>query len=181
MTGRRRSSAYVATLLVLMTVVFTIAHAEEFTRETGARYIIATVQAFRSVYSTQILSQVARSSVTPEENWVKKDHSVMLPSQFVQAAGAEIGDLELGLIGLTPISRKNLPKSRAEEDALRRLLDNPKIGILSFEDHNKFVALAPDIAIAQSCVSCHNAHPSSYRKDFKKGDVMGAIVVRMKK
>jgi ribosomal protein L14 len=38
-----------------------------------------------------------------------------------------------------------------------------------------------DLAIANTCVACHNTHPTSPKRDFKKGDVMGAIVVRFNK
>jgi hypothetical protein len=40
-----------------------------------------------------------------------------------------------------------------------------------------FMALYPDRAVSEACVSCHNTHPESPRKDFKLGDVMGAVVV----
>jgi hypothetical protein len=82
----------------------------------------------------------------------------MLPAQFVKAAGAEIKGFELGLIGLTPLYKANLPKTQAEADALK---------------------LAADYAIVQACADCHNSHPSSPRKDFRQGDLMGAIVVRL--
>jgi hypothetical protein len=143
-----------------------------------ARYILATARAFRTVYAKQILAQAARSNVKADENWTMNDHGVMLPAQFLKAAGRELDDFELGLIGLTPIYKENLPKTKAEEEALNKLIANPSIGILTFEDGNQFKGLAADIAIADSCVACHNSHPTSVKKDFKKGDVMGAVVVR---
>jgi ribosomal protein L14 len=53
--------------------------------------------------------------------------------------------------------------------------------MLTFEDGNQFKGLAVDLAIANTCVACHNTHPTSPKRDFKKGDVMGAIVVRFNK
>jgi Protein of unknown function (DUF3365) len=78
------------------------------------------------------------------------------------------------------VLRENLPKTKAEEEALKKLIANPSIGVLTFEDGNQFKGLAADIAIADSCVACHNSHPTSAKKDFKKAEilVMGAIVVR---
>ncbi|MDE3049644.1 MAG: DUF3365 domain-containing protein, partial [Nitrospirota bacterium] len=35
----------------------------------------------------------------------------------------------------------------------------------------------PDRAVAQTCVTCHNEHPNSPRRDFKVGDVMGGIII----
>jgi uncharacterized protein DUF3365 len=143
-----------------------------------ARYILATAKAFRTVYAKQTVAQAARSNVKADENWTMNEHGIMLPAQFLKAAGRELDDFELGLIGLTPIYKENLPKTKAEEEALKKLITNPSIGILTFEDGNQFKGLAADIAIADSCVTCHNSHPTSAKKDFKKGDVMGAIVVR---
>jgi hypothetical protein len=143
-----------------------------------ARYILATAKAFRTVYAKQIVAQAARSNVKADENWTMNDHGIMLPAQFLKAAGRELDDFELTLIGLTPIYKENLPKTKAEEDALKKLVANPSTGILTFEDGNQFKGLAADLAIADSCVGCHNSHPTSAKKDFKKGDVMGALVVR---
>jgi hypothetical protein len=146
-----------------------------------ARYVLATAKAFRTVYAKQIATQAARSDVKPDEDWTKNDHAIMLPAQFLKAAGKELEDFELSLIGLTPIYKENLPKTKAEEDALKKLTANPATEVLTFEDGNQFKGLAADIAIAESCVACHNAHPTSRKKDFRKGDVMGAIVVRFNK
>ena len=152
-----------------------------FTEPATARYILATAKAFRTVYAKQIVAQASRAEVKPDENWTKDDHAIMLPAQFLKAAGRELEDFELSLIGLTPIYKENLPKTKAEEDALKKLTANPATGVLTFEDGKQFKGLAADFAIADSCIACHNAHPSSPKKDFKKGDVMGAIVVRFNK
>jgi len=151
------------------------------TEPPSARYILATAKAFRTVYTKQIIAQAARSNVKPDENWTQNDHGIMLPAQFLKAAGRELDDFELSLIGLTPIYKENLPKTKAEEEALKKLMANPATGMVTFEDGNQFKGLAVDLAIADSCVGCHNSHPTSAKKDFKKGDVMGAIVVRFNK
>ena len=158
-----------------------VVFAAEFSRDAAARYILATAKAFRTVYSKQIVAQAAKSNVKPDENWTKDDHAIMLPAQFLKAAGSELKDFELSLIGLTPIYKENLPKTKAEEQALIKLAANPATGVLTFEDGNQFNWMAADLAIADSCVACHNAHPTSAKKDFKKGDLMGAIVVRFNK
>ena len=42
-----------------------------------------------------------------------------------------------------------------------------------------FTAVYADTAIATACVSCHNEHKDTPRKDFKMGDVMGGVVIRI--
>jgi uncharacterized protein DUF3365 len=173
--------AGVLAVMVVMTIAIPLAFATEFSREAAAKYILATAKAFRTVYAKQVVAQAAKSNVKPDENWTKDDHAIMLPAQFLKAAGSELKDFELGLIGLTPIYKENLPKTKAEEEALQKLAANPATGILTFEDGHQFKGIAADLAIADSCVSCHNAHPTSPKKDFKKGDLMGAIIVRFAK
>ena len=107
------------------------------------------------------------------------EHTIMIPAHFVKAAGAEIKDFELGLIGLTPISKANLPKTQAEADALKKMMADPELKVLTFADDKQFKGLAADHAIVQACIDCHNTHQNSPKKDFRKGDLMGAIVVRI--
>jgi hypothetical protein len=173
--------AWIVGCFVMLGVAVPLVFAADLSRDAAAKYILATAKAFRTVYAKQIVGQASKANVTPDENWTKNDHGIMLPAQFIKAAGAELKDFELGLIGLTPIYKDNLPKTKAEEDALKKLAADPKLGVLTFEDGSQFKGISADLAIADSCVSCHNAHPGSPRKDFKKGDVMGAIVVRFNK
>lgn len=178
-SGSRARFAISAIIIVVMAVPF--GFAADISQDLLARYILSTVQAFRTVYVKNVIEQTKKAGVKPSENWTKDDHAIMLPAQFVKAAGAELKDFELGLIGLTPIYQSNAPKTPAEADALKKLMANPDQKILTFADGNQFKGLAADYAIVQSCADCHNQHPSSPKKDFKKGDLMGAIVVRFNK
>jgi hypothetical protein len=147
--------------------------------EITVNYILATIKAFRTVYSKAIEEQVRKAGVTPSERWQEDNHAIMLNAQFVKAAGSEIKDFELGLIGLAPINKANLPKTQAEADALKKMMADPDLTVLSFADGNQFKGLSADHAIVQACADCHNQHPTSPRKDFRQGDLMGAIVVRL--
>lgn len=147
--------------------------------ELTAKYLLEAAKAFRTVYSKTIVEQADRMGVKPSENWTTEPHGIMLPAQFVKAAGSEITAFDLGLIGLTPIYKTNLPKTQAETDALKKMMANPELKVLTFADGNQFKGLAADYAIVQACADCHNSHPSSPRKDFRQGDLMGAIVVRL--
>ena len=147
--------------------------------EMTAKYLLEAAKAFRTVYSKTIVEQADRVGVKPSENWATEPHGIMLPAQFVKAAGAEIKGFELGLIGLTPLYKANLPKTQAETDGLKKMMANPDLKVITFADGNQFKGLAADYAIVQACADCHNAHASSPKKDFRQGDLMGAIVVRL--
>ena len=47
----------------------------------------------------------------------------------------------------------------------------------SGHEKSYFLALYPDVAVSAACVTCHNNHPESPRRDFKVGDVMGGVVI----
>jgi hypothetical protein len=42
-----------------------------------------------------------------------------------------------------------------------------------------YTAVYADIAVAPACVDCHNEHKDSPRNDFKIGEVMGGVVIRI--
>jgi hypothetical protein len=41
-------------------------------------------------------------------------------------------------------------------------------------DTDLYTAMFPDFAVAEACVSCHNAHEESPKRDWRLNDVMGA-------
>ena len=168
--------------LVLMTVVVSAPPGwAADAQEVAAQAVLETIKAVRTVYSKQIIEQVKKAGVKPSEKWQSDDHAVMLNAQFVKAIGAEIKGFELGLVGLQPIYKTNTPKTPAEADALKKLAANPSQPILTFADGNQVKGLAADFAVTKGCADCHNAHPDSPKKDWKQGDLMGAVIVRFNK
>ena len=153
--------------------------AQDVALDMAARYILETVKAFRTAYVINIVERVKESGIQSKEEWIKDAHAIPLPAQFVKAAGADISSFEIGLIGLTPVYKSNLPKTQAETDALTQLATDRQQTVITFADGKQFKGVSADIAIVQSCVDCHNNHPSSPWRNFKKGDLMGAIVVRL--
>ena len=147
-------------------------------RAQAARYVLATATAFRTVYTQGVVEHTKGSGVAAKEGWIADEHAVMLPAQFVKAVGFEIKDFELGLIGLTPIYESNRPRTPAETEALQTFATHPETKVLTFADGPEYKGLAADFAIAQACADCHNAHPKSPKRNFRQGDLMGAIIVR---
>ncbi|MEO1450037.1 MAG: DUF3365 domain-containing protein [Bacteroidota bacterium] len=41
-------------------------------------------------------------------------------------------------------------------------------------ENSLYTAMFPDFAMAQPCVSCHNSHENTSKKDWALGDIMGA-------
>jgi hypothetical protein len=46
-------------------------------------------------------------------------------------------------------------------------------------DTTYYTAVYADMAVAPACVDCHNDHKDSPRNDFKIGEVMGGVVIRI--
>lgn len=179
MRQRARIKTSVVTLALAIGVAVSLVGATDAPQEMAVRYLLEAAKAFRTVYSKTIVERAEKVGVQPNENWISEDHAIMLPAQFVKAAGAEIKSFDLGLIGLTPVYESNLPKTKAEADALKKMLADPELKVLTFMDGNQLKGLAADYAIVQACADCHNHHPNSPKNDFRQGDLMGAIVVRL--
>ncbi len=145
-----------------------------------ARHILDVVKAFRAAYTLQVVEHTKAGGMSPREDWEKDPHFLPLPAQFVKAAAAQVGGLEIGLISLTPLNPENKPRTSAEVDALMQLSRDRLRGFISFVDGDQFKAVSADLGFVRSCIDCHNQHPQATRKNFQLGDMMGALVVRLK-
>jgi hypothetical protein len=100
-------------------------------------------------------------------------------SEAIQSKGAEFHYV---LRSLWPINPKNAPETEIEKKGLQAVLDHPEESFYSEESlggRRYFTAVYADRAVVPSCASCHNQHPGSPKKNFKPGEVMGGLVVRV--
>jgi len=160
-------------------LVVSSGQAADISKDTAIKYILATAKAARTVYVKGIIGKAKKGGVNPSEGWVKEDHSIMLPAQYVKAVGAEIKDFELSLVGTHPLYKANAPKTDAEKEALAELAKGKK-KVITFQDGKMTKGMSADFAIVQGCADCHNKHAKTDKTDWKKGDFMGAIIVRMR-
>ena len=160
-------------------MVLPAGQAADISKAKAAEYILATAKAARTVYVKGVIADAKKAGVKLNENWVKDDHSIMLPAQFIKELGSKIKDFELALVGTDPLYASNAAKSPKEKEMLAELAGGKK-KVVTAEDGGKTVGMSADFAIVQGCADCHNKHPKTTKKDWKKGDFMGAIVVRMK-
>lgn len=94
----------------------------------------------------------------------------------------ETNDFWLSLRSLDPINFGNGPITLLEEQGLEYVKANPDKGFYARDDsagRPSYIGIYADIASVQACVACHNSHPQSPRRDFKLGDVMGGLIVRV--
>lgn len=153
----------------------------------------AVMMADRTVYAKQVVTRLKKQSspVKPDEYWEDEEtgHAIPLPAQMFRM-GAELvsEDPEAGftysLKSLWPLNPQHKPASDFETEALTYLNENPGKNFYQDEElggKKYFTAFYPDRAVAEACWSCHNDHANrgeSY-PEFKEGDVMGAVAVRI--
>jgi hypothetical protein len=149
-----------------------------------ADQIHAVIEANRTAYATHVVDKLqAKGIVTAAEYW-KQEDVLPLPAQFLIETGRLVGEkgtgLKYRLVSLWPIYVWNAPSTDFERKGLEAIAkhpDQPVTGFVKVGRDRSFQAVYADIAVSQSCVDCHNAHPNSPRRDFKLNDVMGGIVI----
>ena len=84
------------------------------------------------------------------------------------------------LVSSHPINRTKVPKDAFQIEALNAMADDASSIFYRFEDHNDSFSIrymVPYFATSRSCISCHNSHPKSTKKNYKLGDVIGALEI----
>ena len=149
-----------------------------------ADYIHAVIEADRDLYTRHVVERMqAKGVVVASENWEERN-TLPLPAQFLMESGRHVGKKGIGmqyrLISLWPINKRNIPTNPLQSIGLGTILTQPNrpfTGVTKVGNTRYFEAIYPDLAVAQACIGCHNAHPDSPKRDFKLNDVMGAIVI----
>lgn len=152
--------------------------------EVVADYIHSVLESDRTVYSRDIVNRMQENNlVYASENWWE-DNTLMLPAQFLLDASELIltqkSGLDFKLISPWPINPHNGAANEFERIGLEYVIRHPLRPFISkvrVGGKKYFQAVYADFALSPSCVSCHNNHPKSPKRDFKLNDVMGGIVM----
>ncbi len=152
--------------------------------EVVADYVHAVIQANRTVYTTNVVDKMQESGiVAAAEHW-KGENALPLPAQFLMETGRLVAESGKGikykLVSLWPIYVWNKPETEFERKGLETVAkspDRPFTGFVRIGRERYFQAIYADVAVSQACVTCHNQHINSSRRDFKLHDVMGGIVI----
>lgn len=150
----------------------------------GLRLIIS---ADREVYTSKVIKRLkGKKGYRVSEHW-RKDEALPLPAQMMRMGAERVVAEGLGvsysLLSRWPINKKNKPRSAVEKLGLKVVQDSEANYYASelIAGKEYFTAFYPDVAVEKVCAECHNEHRDSPRKDFKQGDVMGAVVIRIDK
>lgn len=140
----------------------------------------------RTVYTKLIVNRLQNEEklIKASEHW-KDDKGLVLPAQMFRYGSEMVAEKGAGfsysLLSLWPVNKQNGPKTPLEKEALETVAKGgqPFYKEEKLGDKTYFTAVYPDKAIAKACIACHNDHKDSPRRDFKMGEVMGSVVVRI--
>lgn len=147
----------------------------------------AVMAADRAVYTKQVVNRLQNEEkvITADEHF-KDKKALPLPAQMfrfgAETVNAGTKDFSYSLLSMWPINKQNAPRTDVEKAGLKAVADDKSKAYYAEETlggKKYFTAVYSDPAVAPACVSCHNGHPESPRKDFKIGDTMGGVVIRI--
>jgi hypothetical protein len=155
--------------------------------ETVADFLHSVIEADRTFYTIHVVERLEKGGGTKAaENWRAKKDVLPLPAQFLiessELAATTGAKIRYRLISLWPINPTNAPESPAQKRGLEMLQEHPEravTGTVKRGERSYFQAIYADRAVSQSCVTCHNGHPRSEKKDFAMHDVMGGLVIEI--
>jgi hypothetical protein len=86
------------------------------------------------------------------------------------------------LRALKPVAGRNAPETEFERRGLEAVAKDPNQPYYGEEllgGRWYFSAVYPEIATHAACTDCHNQLKQSPKKDYKPGEVMGGLVIRV--
>lgn len=148
--------------------------------------LYAVMAADRAVYTREVVARLQdEESVIKASEHFRDDKALPLPAQMfrmgAEAARKQSAGLTYALMSAWPINKQNAARTEVEKTGLARVAETgkPFYGEETLSGERWFTAVYADRAVSQACVTCHNAHRDSPRHDFKQGEVMGGVVIRI--
>jgi hypothetical protein len=141
----------------------------------------------RAVYTKQVVNRLTKEEqVIKASEHFMDDKALPLPAQMFrfgsETVAAKTDKFSYSLQSLWPINKQNAPRTELEKTGLQFVVDNPGQNFYGEETlggKKYFTAVYADVAVAPVCASCHNEHKDTPKADFKIGDVMGGVVIRV--
>ncbi|UIE37712.1 adenylate/guanylate cyclase domain-containing protein [Leptodesmis sichuanensis] len=141
----------------------------------------------RTLYSSKAVDRVKTvAGVTITDNYTQQAHAIPIPATYLIELGETLSQQNPGmsvrLFSNYPFAKRKQqggPRDEFEREALHFLEQNPKQMYVRVEPYQGRLALrfAQADIMKPSCVSCHNTHPDSPKRDWKVGDVRGALEI----
>ena len=147
----------------------------------------AVMQSDRTVYADEVVYRLQDEEevIKASEHW-KDEKALPLPAQMFRMGAERVAKktnaFSYALLSKWPLNKKNAPRNEVETAGLDSVAKDPSkpfYGRETLGGVEYFTAVYADVAVSPACVTCHNDHKDSPRTDFKEGDVMGGVVIRI--
>lgn len=141
--------------------------------------ILATENAsVRAMYTADIVGAGQKNGLKFHEDWKKREvNAGPLPALFLRETSAmlqrDAPGLNLFLGSDYPIVSANAFKG-LQVEYFKKLRERGEAQYFQDPSTKLYTAMFPDVASAKSCVTCHNEHANTPKKDWVLNDVMGA-------
>jgi hypothetical protein len=148
--------------------------------------LYAVMAANREVYTREVVGRLQdQEAVLRASEHYRDDRALPLPAQMfrmgAEAAQKSASGFTYALLSPWPINKQNAPRTEVEKAGLRAVAETGKAYYAEEKlgGERYFTAVYADRAVTEACVGCHNGHGDSPRHDFKVGDTMGGVVIRI--
>lgn len=184
MKFRNRSGAVALAIGAIVATSASAAEGVSYKELADALHVV--MDSDRTVYTRMIVNRLQNEEkvIKASEHW-KDEKALVLPAQMFRMGSEMVADRQktftYSLLSEWPVNKQNAPRTPVETAGLKAVASNkqPFYQEETIGGKKYFTAVYPDIAISPACVSCHNEHKDTPRTNFKQGDVMGGVVLRI--
>ena len=147
----------------------------------------AVMESDRTVYTRMVVNRLQNEEkVIKASEHFKDDKALPLPAQMFRFGSEMVAEKKAGfsysLLSRWPINKQNAAKTAAEKEGLEAVAKDSSKAFYKEETLGKvkyLTAVYADRAVSPACVTCHNEHKDTPKKDFKLGQTMGGVIVRI--
>lgn len=155
--------------------------------QVAADMLHAVMDSDRTVYTRMVVGRLMnKEKVIKASEHFEDEKALPLPAQMFrfgsEMVATKTDKFAYQLLSLWPVNKQNGPRTDVEKEGLAFVAENKGKNFYGEEElggKKYFTAIYADTAVAAPCVSCHNGHKDSPKTDFKLGDVMGGVVIRL--
>lgn len=143
-----------------------------------------SILTFRDFYNQVILSKIRSSGIEITHEYHNKNNAVPIPAtmslDLIQFLNKRQVNMSMRLVSEYPFPAR---QKRIFTDFDRQALDyfqttaKKSFSRTTEHDNRSLFEYAVPVRLTENCVSCHNAHPESPKRNWKIGDIRGIQVV----
>lgn len=151
-----------------------------------ARIYARTLEEFRALYTSEVVLRARKSGIKISHNYQESETDLPLPVTLALRLSQRIREEKIGreatLYSPYPFPWRRLDGGLNEpfkKEAWAALSKNPSEAFWKLDSiaGHDVLRYATADRMRSACISCHNSHPDSPKKDWKVGDLRGVLEI----